>query len=59
MMGMMLAVGLLVDNAVVTTESIFRHRQLDPANAVGATLSGVREVGMAVLAGTLSTIIVS
>jgi len=58
MMGMMLAVGLLVDNAVVTTESIFRHRQLEPGNAVGATLSGVREVGMAVLAGTLSTIIV-
>jgi HAE1 family hydrophobic/amphiphilic exporter-1 len=58
MMGMMLAIGLLVDNAVVTTESIFRHRQLDPGNAVGTTLSGVREVGMAVLAGTLSTIIV-
>jgi len=58
MMGMMLAVGLLVDNAVVTTESIFRHRQLEPGNPVGATLSGVREVGMAVLAGTLSTIIV-
>jgi HAE1 family hydrophobic/amphiphilic exporter-1 len=58
MMGMMLAVGLLVDNAVVTTESIFRHRQLDPGRPVDATLSGVREVGMAVLAGTLSTVIV-
>jgi len=58
MMGMMLAVGLLVDNAVVTTESIFRHRQLNPDQPVAATLVGVREVGMAVLAGTLSTIIV-
>jgi HAE1 family hydrophobic/amphiphilic exporter-1 len=58
MMGMMLAVGLLVDNAVVTTESIFRHRQLNPGHPVAATLSGVREVGTAVLAGTLSTIIV-
>ncbi len=58
MMGMMLAVGLLVDNAVVTTESIFRHRQLQPGDAAGATLAGVREVGVAVLAGTLSTIIV-
>jgi HAE1 family hydrophobic/amphiphilic exporter-1 len=58
MMGMMLAVGLLVDNAVVTTESIFRHRQLDPGNPPAATLAGVREVGVAVLAGTLSTIIV-
>ena len=58
MMGMMLAVGLLVDNAVVTTESIFRHRQINPGQPVNATLVGVREVGMAVLAGTLSTIIV-
>lgn len=58
MMGMMLAIGLLVDNAVVTTESIFRHRQLAPDEPAAATLSGVSEVGMAVLAGTLSTIIV-
>jgi HAE1 family hydrophobic/amphiphilic exporter-1 len=58
MMGMMLAVGLLVDNAVVTTESICRHRQLNPDQPVASTLIGVREVGMAVLAGTLSTIIV-
>jgi HAE1 family hydrophobic/amphiphilic exporter-1 len=58
MMGMMLAVGLLVDNAVVTTESIFRHRQFDPGSPLGATLKGVQEVGVAVLAGTLSTIIV-
>ena len=58
MMGMMLAVGLLVDNAVVTTESIFRHRQLNPAHPAAATLAGVREVGLAVLAGTLSTVIV-
>ena len=30
MMGMLLAIGMLVDNAVVITESIFRHRQLEP-----------------------------
>jgi HAE1 family hydrophobic/amphiphilic exporter-1 len=58
MMGMLLAIGLLVDNAVVVTESIFRHRQAAGADAVGATLSGVTEVGLAVLAGTLSTVIV-
>ena len=33
MMGMLLAIGLLVDNAVVVTESIFRHRQMDGAQA--------------------------
>ncbi len=58
MMGMLLAIGLLVDNAVVVTESIFRHRQLKGADPIAATLSGVSEVGLAVLAGTLSTVIV-
>jgi multidrug efflux pump subunit AcrB len=57
-MGMLLAIGMLVDNSVVITESIFRHRQLEPQEPVKATLKGVREVGVAVLAGTLSTIIV-
>jgi HAE1 family hydrophobic/amphiphilic exporter-1 len=58
MMGLMLAVGMLVDNAVVITESIFRHRAMDPDEPVRATLTGVREVGLAVIAGTATTIIV-
>jgi HAE1 family hydrophobic/amphiphilic exporter-1 len=58
MMGLMLAVGMLVDNAVVVTESIFRHRAMDPDEPVRATLTGVREVGLAVIAGTATTIIV-
>jgi HAE1 family hydrophobic/amphiphilic exporter-1 len=58
MMGLMLAIGMLVDNAVVVTESIFRHRHLDPDNPMQATLRGVKEVGIAVIAGTLTTIIV-
>ena len=58
MMGMLLAIGLLVDNAVVVTESIFRHRQVPGADPIASTLSGVSEVGLAVLAGTLSTVIV-
>jgi HAE1 family hydrophobic/amphiphilic exporter-1 len=58
MMGLMLAIGMLVDNAVVVTESVFRQRALDPANPIKATLKGVQEVGIAVIAGTLTTIIV-
>lgn len=58
MMGLMLAVGMLVDNAVVVTESIHRHRVLDPSDPVGATMKGVKEVGLAVTAGTLTTAIV-
>jgi HAE1 family hydrophobic/amphiphilic exporter-1 len=58
MMGMLLAIGMLVDNAVVITESIFRHRQLTPDRPFEATLAGVKEVGVATLAGTCATIIV-
>ena len=58
MMGLMLAVGMLVDNAIVVTESIFRERQRDPGNPLQATLRGVNAVSMAVTAGTLTSIIV-
>ena len=58
MMGLMLAVGLVVDNAVVVTESIFRHRTEDKERPLHATIKGVREVGLAVIAGTATTIIV-
>ncbi|HEX6261011.1 MAG TPA: efflux RND transporter permease subunit, partial [Woeseiaceae bacterium] len=58
MMGLMLAVGMLVDNAVVVTESIFRHRAINPGDPFKATLAGTKEVGLAVIAGTATTIIV-
>ncbi len=58
MMGMMLAVGMLVDNAVVVTESVFKHRQRMPDQPLEATLAGVREVGVATLAGTATSVVV-
>ena len=58
MMGLMLAVGMLVDNAVVVTESIFRHRTDNPGKPVEATINGVKEVGLAVIAGTATTVVV-
>ena len=58
LMGLMLAVGMLVDNAVVVTENIHRHQRLTPDDQKGATLRGVKEVAMAVTAGTLTTAIV-
>ncbi len=58
MMGLMLAVGMLVDNAVVVTESIHRHQHLNPNDLRAATRAGVKEVAMAVTAGTLTTAIV-
>ena len=58
MMGLMLAIGMLVDNAVVVTESIYRRKQTMPDSPARATLLGVREVALAISAGTLTTIIV-
>ncbi len=58
MMGLMLAVGMLVDNAVVVIESVFKQRAADPDRPLEATLKGVKEVGIAVIAGTTTTIIV-
>ena len=58
MMGLMLAVGMLVDNAVVVTESIFKERSESDASAHDSTIKGVREVGLAVIAGTATTVIV-
>lgn len=57
MMGLMLAVGMLVDNAVVVTENIHRNQNMLD-DKVEATKRGVKQVGMAVTAGTLTTIIV-
>ncbi len=57
MMGLMLAVGMLVDNSVVVTESIFRERAAD-ADMKRATELGVNRVSLAVLAGTATTAIV-
>ncbi len=57
LMGLMLSVGMLVDNAVVVTESIFKSRS-DTADARAATLRGVGGVALAVSLGTLTTAIV-
>jgi HAE1 family hydrophobic/amphiphilic exporter-1 len=57
LMGLMLAVGMLVDNAVVITESI-HQRQLEDPDVARATVRGVKDVSMAVTAGTLTTAIV-
>lgn len=57
MMGLMLAIGMLVDNAVVVTENIHRY-QRKGSDVKKAAIMGTREVSIAVTAGTLTSIIV-
>ena len=53
--GMSFAVGMVVDNAIVALENIFRHRQMGKTRA-RAALEGASEVWGALLASTLTTV---
>jgi HAE1 family hydrophobic/amphiphilic exporter-1 len=55
--GLAFAVGMLVDNAVVVLENIYRHYQLG-ARRFQAAVDGTREVWGAVVASTLTTLAV-
>jgi HAE1 family hydrophobic/amphiphilic exporter-1 len=57
MMGLMLAVGMLVDNAVVVLESIDRIHRSEPDRKKAAKI-GADQVAVAVSASTLTTLIV-
>lgn len=57
MTGLMLAIGMLVDNAVVVTENIHRHQRMGKTNK-WAAIFGAREVGIAVTAGTITSAVV-
>ncbi|MDH6535263.1 efflux RND transporter permease subunit [Parabacteroides sp. 52] len=55
--GLALGAGMLVDNAIVVIESIFRNQEKG-LNIREAAIKGTSEVGGAVIASTLTTIVV-
>lgn len=55
--GLTLAVGLVVDNAVVVLENIFRHRE-DGYDGKKASVMGSQEVAIPVVVSTLTTLVV-
>ena len=57
LLGLIVGIGMLVDNAVVVIENIFRHREKGLSQRKAA-LIGAREVSTAVTAATLTTVIV-
>ena len=57
LMALSLCVGLLIDDAIVVRENIVRHVQMGK-NAFTASMDGTQEIGLAVLATTLSIVAV-
>lgn len=57
LMGLMISVGMVVDNAIVVVETIYRRRQagLDPREAA---IDGTAEVNLAITLSTLTTMVV-
>ncbi len=52
--GLIIALGLLVDNAIVVTESIHREKK-HHANLIDAAAAGTSKVGWAITSGTVTT----
>jgi len=57
MMGLMLAVGMVVDNAIVVVETIYQRRA-EGAGVRDAAVNGTAEVNLAILASTATTMVV-
>ncbi len=55
--GLALGIGMLVDNAIVVIENVYRHLE-EGEGADQASIAGASEVGMAITASTLTTIAV-
>jgi HAE1 family hydrophobic/amphiphilic exporter-1 len=56
--GLALSTGLIVDDAVVVLENIFRHIERDKRRAAEAAVTGTQEIISAVVASTLTIMIV-
>jgi hydrophobe/amphiphile efflux-1 (HAE1) family protein len=57
LLGLSLAVGLLIDDAIVVIENIYRHMSRGESPAEAAS-SGTSEIGLAVMATTFSIVVV-
>ncbi|MEK6750242.1 MAG: efflux RND transporter permease subunit [Pseudomonadota bacterium] len=56
LLALLLLVGVVVDDAIVVLENIFRHREKGEPDPIKAAISGTRQVVFAVLAATLSLV---
>ncbi|WP_165075417.1 efflux RND transporter permease subunit [Paludisphaera rhizosphaerae] len=58
MLALILAIGIVIDDAVVVHENIFRHMEEDGLDAMTASRKGTKEIALAVMATSLSLIVI-
>jgi hydrophobic/amphiphilic exporter-1 (mainly G- bacteria), HAE1 family len=58
MLGLVLTVGIVIDDAIVVLENIFKFAEEKGMSPVEAAIHGTRDIGLAVLATTLSLAII-
>ena len=58
MLALILAIGIVIDDAVVVHENIFRHMEEDGMDAMEAASVGTSEIALAVLATSLSLVVI-
>jgi HAE1 family hydrophobic/amphiphilic exporter-1 len=58
MLGLILAIGIVIDDAVVVHENIFRHMEEDGMDGMEASRLGTREIALPVLATSLSLVVI-
>jgi HAE1 family hydrophobic/amphiphilic exporter-1 len=58
MLGLILAIGIVIDDAVVINENIFRHMEEDKVDARTAASSATKEIALAVMATTMSLLVI-
>src|SRR5215475_9724813 len=58
MLGLSLSTGIVIDDAIIVLENIFRHMEEEHRSPIEAALEGTREIALAVMATTLSLVVI-
>jgi len=58
LLALTLAVGIVIDDAIVVLENIFRHMEEEGAGAFQAAINGTKEVTLAVVATSVSLVVI-
>ncbi|KRT75290.1 MAG: hypothetical protein XU13_C0003G0100 [Candidatus Rokubacteria bacterium CSP1-6] len=58
MLGLALSTGIVIDDAIIVLENIFRHTEEEGRSPFDAAIAGTREIALAVTATTLSLVVI-